>query len=480
MIDGLNPYPSYKTTSLPWLRKIPTTWEVCRNGYLFAQRNETGFPDLPILEVSLKTGVRVRDFESSKRKQVMSDREKYKRTRSGDIAYNMMRMWQGAVGISPVDGLVSPAYVVARPFSETNSRYFAHLFRTGVYMHLVNQTSRGIVSDRNRLYWEDFKQLPSPCPPPDQQAAIVRFIDYADWIIRRYIRTKNKLLALLNEQKQAIIHEAVTRGVDPNAQLRPSGIEWLGDVPEHWRPVRLKDVAVVQTGLTLGKNYGSTFTESRPYLRVANVQVGRVNLSAVKLVRVPVSEAAGATLRYGDVLMTEGGDIDKLGRGCVWRDEIPGCLHQNHVFAVRCSKDALSPEFLAGLMASQHGRIYFQSTAKQTTNLASTNSSTLLRFPILLPSLDEQRSILTELSTRTAGLDTITTSAELELSLLQEYRTRLIADVVTGKLDIREAAIGLQDDIAGLEAIDEAEDFAEFEDDIESEDVEDAVAGAEA
>jgi type I restriction enzyme S subunit len=151
MIDGLKPYPDYKKCGLPWLGRIPSSWEVRRNGRLFAQRRETGFPDLPILEVSLKTGVRVRDFESSQRKQVMSDRDKYQRACQGDIAFNMMRMWQGAVGVAPVDGLVSPAYIVARPFPETDTAYFAYLFRTAAYMGEVNNYSRGIVPDRNRL-----------------------------------------------------------------------------------------------------------------------------------------------------------------------------------------------------------------------------------------------------------------------------------------------------------------------------------------
>jgi len=132
----------------------------------------------------------------------------------------------------------------------------------------------------------------------------------------------------------------------------------LGDVPEHWEIVRLKDAASVQTGLTLGKNYGNIETETHPYLRVANVQVGCVDLKHVKYIDVPAREASGATLQAGDVLMTEGGDIDKLGRGCVWRDEIPGCLHQNHVFAVRCNKQLLEPEFLVGVMASPY---YFAS-----------------------------------------------------------------------------------------------------------------------
>lgn len=119
MIDGLKPYPEYKDSGVAWLGDVPGHWEVRRNGRLFLQRNETGFPALPILEVSLRSGVRVRDFDASSRKQVMRDRAMYKRALRGDITYNMMRMWQGAVGVAPVDGLISPAYVVARPLAGT-------------------------------------------------------------------------------------------------------------------------------------------------------------------------------------------------------------------------------------------------------------------------------------------------------------------------------------------------------------------------
>ena len=169
MSDGLKPYPDYKDSGLPWLPRVPSHWRVVRNGSLFGQRNQTGYGELPILEVSLKTGVRMRDFANSTRKQIMSDMAKYKRAVKGDLAYNMMRMWQGAVGVSPVDGLVSPAYVVARPYPGVESRFYAELFRTGAYMSEVDNFSRGIVKDRNRLYWDQFKQMPSPFPQPDEQ-----------------------------------------------------------------------------------------------------------------------------------------------------------------------------------------------------------------------------------------------------------------------------------------------------------------------
>lgn len=308
---------------------------------------------------------------------------------------------------------------------------------------------------RYGLSHDAIKSVLLPIPPLPEQAAIVRFLDYMDRRIRRYIRAKQKLIKLLEEQKQAIINRAVTRGLDPNVRLKPSGVEWLGDVPEHWKFARLKDAAVVQTGLTLGKSYLGLVTESRPYL----------DLRHIKHVNVPHGEAAGVTLKAGDVLMTEGGDIDKLGRGCVWRDEIPGCLHQNHVFAVRCRQDVLVPEFLVGLMTSQHGRAYFQLTAKQTTNLASTNSTTLRAFPVVLPPVTEQRVILDEVARQTSGLDAAIARTEREIALLREYRTRLIADVVTGKLDVREAAARLPEEAEEPEPLDEVDVLSDAEED---------------
>ena len=208
------PYPAYKDSGVPWLGDVPTHWEVVRNGRLFVQRNEIGFPELPILEVSLKTGIRIRDFENSDRKQVMSDRSMYKRTVKGDIAYNMMRMWQGAVGVTPVDGLVSPAYVVAKPLAGTEPRYFSALFRIRAYMAEVDKYSRGIVKDRNRLYWEDFKQVPTPCPPPDEQALIADAIAHSTATIDDGIHDIERQISLLREYRTRLIADAVTGKLD--------------------------------------------------------------------------------------------------------------------------------------------------------------------------------------------------------------------------------------------------------------------------
>ena len=211
---GLNHNARLKPSGVEWLGDVPEHWELVRNGRLFIQRNEIGFPELPILEVSLKTGVRIRDFESSDRKQVMADRSKYKRAAKGDIAYNMMRMWQGAVGVTPVDGLVSPAYVVAKPLEETEPRYFSALFRTSAYMGEVDKYSRGIVKDRNRLYWEDFKQMSTICPPPNEQVAVANAIDQRTATIDDGIHRIEREISLVCEYRTRLIADVVTGKLD--------------------------------------------------------------------------------------------------------------------------------------------------------------------------------------------------------------------------------------------------------------------------
>lgn len=211
---GLDPNVHLKPSGVEWLGDVPEHWEVRRNSQLFVQRNQTGFAELPILEVSLKTGIRIREFENTTRKQVMSDREKYKRAAKGDIAYNMMRMWQGAVGVVPVDGLVSPAYVVARPFPGIDVRYFANLFRTAAYMSEVDNCSRGIVKDRNRLYWQDFKQIFSPYPPPAEQVQIADAIDECTRRLKYAIDRMEREIALLREYRTRLIADVVTGKLD--------------------------------------------------------------------------------------------------------------------------------------------------------------------------------------------------------------------------------------------------------------------------
>ena len=449
MIADLKPYAGYKESGLPWLGQVPKHWDVRRMKLLLREidsRSTSGKEQL--LRVSQYTGVTQRKAAdgSESPDTRASSLVGYKRVMPSDLVINIMLAWNGSMGVSRYDGIASPAYCVYRFKPGAMPWYYHELLRLPLYKGRIKTASTGVVESRLRLYSDDLGRIEVIQPPSAEQAAIVRFLDWANGRLERAIRAKRKVIALLGEQKQAIIHRAVTRGLDPSVPLKTSGIAWLGDIPQHWEVLPLKGVCVVQSGITLGKDYAGQALREFPYLRVANVQAGHVNLAIIKRIRVTKAEAVRCMLQKGDVLMTEGGDPDKLGRGCVWDLQVDPCLHQNHVFAVRPNQSRLEPRFLSALMGASYARAYFESTAKQTTNLASTNKTKIGMFKVLLPPTAEQKSVLTALDTETLPMNTAISRLEREIELLREYRTRLVADVVTGKLDVREAALHLPDE----------------------------------
>jgi len=216
---------------------------------------------------------------------------------------------------------------------------------------------------------------------------------------------------------------------------KPSGISWLGDIPAHWQLLRLRFIATTQSGLTLGKRYDPGTTITRPYLRVANVQDGYLDLTEITRIELPPSDVRRFELQAGDVLMTEGGDFDKLGRGYVWEGQIAGCLHQNHIFAVRPHAKHLDSRFLARVLTSSHGKNYFTSTSQQTTNLATTNMTKLGNLCVPLPKVEEQKAIGAFLDRETAEIDALIAEKQRLMELLKEKRTALISHAVTKGLD---------------------------------------------
>lgn len=469
MSVNLRPYPKYNDSGDEWIGQVPAHWFLTNLGTISLRRSERNRPDLPLLSVLRERGVVLRSSlgENENHNFIPEDLSNYRVAHTGDLVVNKMKAWQGSVGIAPMDGIVSPAYFIFELHGI--SQRFAHrVLRSRVYADFFARSSDGVRIGQWDLDIDKMKRIPVVIPPDAEQDSIVHYLAHFDHIINRLIRAKRRLIELLNEQKQVIIHRAVTRGLDPRVRLKPSGIEWLGDEPEHWFETRLKHVAKVQTGITLGKNYGSSHLVTRPYLRVANVQDGYLDLSDIATVALPPEEVINTELRPGDVLMTEGGDIDKLGRGYIWRGEIQGCLHQNHIFAVRANHRNLLPEYLVLLMTSRHGRNYFELTAKKTTNLASTNSTTLKSFPIHLPDVEEQQRIIDHLADQTSRVDLAIDRSQDQIGLLREYRTRLIADVVTGKLDVRDIDLPAMEEaevVEDLESLDETE--ADEIDDIE-------------
>ncbi len=271
-----------------------------------------------------------------------------------------------------------------------------------------------------------------PLPPFTDQKRITAYLDASCAAIDAAVATKRRQIEVLDGIRKVTIQRAVTRGLEEHPKLRETGNVWVDKVPYHWELVCLKRISEVQTGLTLGKVYQGKLVE-RPYLRVANVQDGHLDLNEVTTIEVPEEVAQRVVLNAGDVLMTEGGDLDKLGRGTIWSGEIEGCLHQNHIFAIRCFKHKLLPQFLAYLTGSQYGRDYFEATGKRTTNLASTNSTKVGLFPIPRPSTKEQQIISDFLDARLAHIGKIVNGIKSQIVTLNLFRKSLIHECVTGQ-----------------------------------------------
>lgn len=215
---GLDPNVRMKDSGVPWIGEIPEHWDIVRNMALFTQRIEPGILGLPVLQVSLRSGITMEETDQfGRKKNYISDSAKYKLIRKGDIAYNTMRMWQGAVGVSPSDGLVSPAYVVLKSRQNTCPAFYDYIFHTDIYKQQVNRQSTGIVSDRNRLYWDSFKQMFNIFLPHNEQEKIVAFItSKTDSIISEISRIEHEI-SLLREYRTRLVTDVVTGKLDVRA-----------------------------------------------------------------------------------------------------------------------------------------------------------------------------------------------------------------------------------------------------------------------
>ncbi|MHB0916667.1 MAG: restriction endonuclease subunit S [Thiobacillus sp.] len=252
------------------------------------------------------------------------------------------------------------------------------------------------------------------------------------------IEKTETLIAKYQQIKAGLMHDLFTRGVLPNGQLRPprEGAPKLyqetaiGLIPREWSVRKLGTMAKIVSGVTLGPKKSASGGIEVPYLRVANVQDGYLDLTEIKTVQVTRKELEQLRLQVGDVLMNEGGDFDKLGRGAVWSGEIEDCVHQNHVFRVRTDPTNLRPYFLAFYSESSFGKKYFLISSKQSTNLASINSTQLNAYPIALPPLVEQQAIIERISAANGRIDQM----KAEAGKLRHQKSGLMYDLLTGKV----------------------------------------------
>ncbi len=444
-------YAEMKDSGVAWLGKIPSHWKVLPNRILFEEVKERDHPEEQMLSVTIKRGV-IRQNElldgSSQKDSSNLDKSAYKQVKPGDIAYNKMRAWQGAVGVSEYQGIVSPAYVVERPRNRVSSNFFHFLLRTPGFAKEAERWSYGITSDMWSLRPEHFKMIYSCLPPLPEQIAIVHFLDHADRRIRRYIRAKQKLIALLEEQRQAIIHQAVTGQIDvrtdqPYPAYKASGVKSLGPVPGHWEVQQLGRFGQFFKGA--GGTKDDEVEHGVPCVRYGDLYT--THEFFVTNSRAYVTEeraAAYAPIRYGDVLFAGSGEtIDEIGKSAVNLLSTHACCGGDIIVFRPCI--GCNAKFL-GYAADSWAASNQKSTMGRGITVMHIYGTSLKYVRVVLPPVPEQTSIVGFLDRFAEEVKRATAQTQSEIDLLREYRTRLIADVVTGKLDVREAAAELPED----------------------------------
>lgn len=425
-----------KASGIEWIGEIPESWEIGQIGHLYDERKEkVSDRDYPPLSVTMK-GI-VPQLSTAAKTDAHDDRKLVKK---GDFAINSRSDRRGSCGISAYDGSVSLINTILCPRNEMNPQYYDWLFHTTMFADEFYKWGHGIVDDLWTTNWADMKKIGVPIPDLHEQSLIAAYLDRQCALIDSVTEKTKASIEEYKKLRQAVITQAVTKGVRGDRPMKDSGIEWIGEIPEEWSVIKLGRVSSIRSGITLGRKIpDNAELIERPYLRVANVQTGYVDLESVTTLAVTDEEDQKYRLQKNDVLMTEGGDRDKLGRGCVWHCEIEPCLHQNHIFALQTDRAFLNQFYFAYITASQVGRVYFDITAIKTTNLACTSSSKVMAFLFALPSLDEQQEIAAYLDKKCAEIDVLIAKKETFLAELEAYKKSLIYEYVTGKKEVPQA-----------------------------------------
>ena len=422
--------------------RVPTHWEILSLGQVGTLTKGTGGNK----EDELPTGmpcVRYGDLYTTHKHFVENARsfiapevaDQYTKIKFGDVLFAASGETADEIGKSAVNLLRGPAYcggdvILFRPHGHLIPRYTGYMMDCEPIVHQKATMGRGFTV--YHIYGKQLKYLRIPIPPPEEQAAIVRFLDHADEQIQRYIASKERLIALLGEERQALVHQAVTRGLDPNVRLKPSSVEWLGDVPEHWEVMPLKRAFV---SMDYGISDSGSQTGGVRLLTMGNIRDGSVTVPSTGGVT-----AVDQSLLLGknDLLFNRTNSAELVAKVGLFSGHDSPVTFASYLVRMR-SRSSNEPEYLN--MALNETTFLAQARREAVPSLhqSNLNPTRYGRIQISLPPKEEQKTILSALAEKTNGLKTSMELAHRQIELIEEYRTRLIADVVTGKIDVREA-----------------------------------------
>ena len=423
----------YKDSGFEWLGEVPEHWDVQSLRAVAGLYVEKNQPDLPVLSVYREYGVILKDSRDDNHNATSLDTSNYKVVRPGDLAVNKMKAWQGSLGVSEHHGIVSPAYITCRLNQEkVTGRYIHYLLRSKSLIGALDSISYGVRVGQWDMRFEDFKKVGITIPPKPEQDRIVAFLDQKTAEIDALIAKKQRQIELLDEQKAILINRAVTRGLNPNAKLKPSGIEWIGGIPEHWE---VKSAKHACERIIDCKNRTPDVIPDGGYyvLRTSNVKKGLLvddEITRTDQKHFEIWTERGAPQK-DDVLFTREAPA---GEACIFDGSIPACLGQRMMY-FRTDPTQLLPQFLVHTIYQGPSATYI---------VLKTNGSTVghLRLPqvyalpILLPPVEEQAAILAMIAATEETERKLIQTVETQIQSLKTLRSTLIAHAVTGSIKV--------------------------------------------
>jgi type I restriction enzyme, S subunit len=429
-------YPEYKDSGVEWLGEVPKHWDVRRARRLCEiKKRIVGELGHEVLSIT-QQGIRVRDLESNDG-QISMDYSKYQLVEVGDFAMNHMDLLTGYVDIAKVRGVTSPDYRVfsIRDSAICNEQYLLYLFQMGYKNRIFYAYGQGSSQlGRWRMPTEQFHELAFPLPPISEQIHIAAFLRCETAKIDKLVAEQQRLMELLKEKRQSVISLAVTKGLNPAVPLKPSGIEWLGDVPEHWDVLPIK--RIVSTPVTDGPHETPNFIdEGVPFVSAEAVSSGAINFSKV---RACISEEDNArySLKYApklhDIYMVKSGAT--TGVTAIVEDRTDFNIW-SPLAVIRCNSDSV-PRFVLNFMRSKH----FQEAVALNWSFGTQQNigmGVIENLAVTVPPLAEQLEIAEILKSESTKFDDLTVQAQSAIDLLLERRTALVSSAVIGQVDVR-------------------------------------------
>lgn len=426
-------YSDYSGFGQEWLGKLPSHWEIMRTKLLFDLITDPApmGNSEELLSIYTELGVKPRK-ELEERGNKASSTDNYWRVEQGDIIVNKLLAWMGAIGISEYNGVTSPAYDILRAKNKSNPYFYNYLFRSVIASREFKRHSRGIMDMRLRLYFTKFGDIKLPHPPLEEQNQIVDYLKFKLKKIERFIRKKKRLVKLLKEQKAAVINQAVTKGLNPQAPMKPSGVEWLGDIPAHWEVRKLsRAYSFFGSGTTPKSGYSKYYKSGT----IAWLNTGDLNDDILKACENKITEEA--LNDYSVLKIHPKGTISvaMYGASIGKISIVDFAFTSNQACCNFHTSSVLIDKFTFYWFIGNKKRIVALGYGGTQPNI-SQGLIKSLKVPI--PPLSEQKQIVAFIESECEKIDTTIRTIEKELALVEEYKTALIAEAVTGKIDVRE------------------------------------------